>query len=138
MTQEEKEDLKDVLEALGATGQPTIIGTVIGCQNNTVNINSNPAKKEKDVAESAADDDEIITQLLPAFNFDTEVTEEFLRFAKSVEDKSQITDMVKSLYAEGKIAHKHARRHIWKPLHDKGIYPCSETNWNNHIGSAIP
>lgn len=57
---------------------------------------------------------------------------EFVRIARNMKPK-QITDLVNGWLTMGKISKMSFNRDLWKPLHEHGVYKCTETNWNDQV-----
>ncbi|MBQ7421424.1 MAG: hypothetical protein IJV27_04710 [Prevotella sp.] len=75
---------------------------------------------------------DIVTQLKPIFYGSEEEVKAFFVSIQGMKP-SQITERVRQLVKEKKISDLSCRRDLWKVLHDSGIYPCSESNWNQQV-----
>lgn len=77
-------------------------------------------------------DEEWIDEITSCFFGMKENALEFVRMARSMKPK-QITDLVNGWLAMDKISKMSFKRDLWKPLHEHGVYKCTETNWNDQV-----
>lgn len=57
---------------------------------------------------------------------------EFVRLARCLKPK-QITELVNAWLVKKKISDKSFNRDLYMPLHEHGVYRCSESNWNDQV-----
>lgn len=77
-------------------------------------------------------DEEWIDEITSCFFGVKENALEFVRMARNMKPK-QITDLVNGWLVMRKISDKSFNRDLWKPLHEHGIYKCTEQNWNDQV-----
>lgn len=77
-------------------------------------------------------DEQCIDQITPCFWGNREEAAEFLRMAHTMQDK-QITELVKAWTIQKKISEQSCHRNLWQPLHERGVYSSSESNWNKQV-----
>lgn len=77
-------------------------------------------------------DEEWIDEIASCFFGIKENALEFVKMARSMKPK-QITDLVSGWLAMDKISKMSFKRDLWKPLHEHGVYKCTETNWNDQV-----
>lgn len=91
------------------------------------------AQKEKHQETNMNDEqDAVVRQLLPVFFGVEKDAREFLSAIQGM-TSVQITQTVKRWAAEGRISPLSKKRALWKVLHDNGVYPKSESNWNRMV-----
>lgn len=83
--------------------------------------------------EVANEQTESVADLLKPMFYGNE--NDVIEFLASIQDMkpTQITDKVKQLVKAKKISELSKNRDLWKVLHDCGIYPRSESNWNQQV-----
>jgi len=74
----------------------------------------------------------VLSQLTPIFYGDEEEAEKFLNSIDGMKP-TQITNLVKRLADERKISDRSMRRDLWKVLSKAGLYPRTESNWNDQL-----
>lgn len=83
-------------------------------------------------ASPAANADVVIEKLSPVFWGITEDAKEFYRQIQGMKPV-EITNLVKKLIKQKNISQSRAHRDLWQVLHDAGLYPPSESNWNDQL-----
>lgn len=78
------------------------------------------------------DDEEWIGEIASCFFGVKENALEFVRLARVLKPK-QITDLVNAWLVQRKISEKSFKRDLYMPLHEHGVYECSESNWNSQV-----
>ena len=79
----------------------------------------------KDMAQASSQDEDWIGEILLCFMGDKANALEFVRLARMLKP-AQITNLVNAWLVEKKISDISYNRDLWKPLHNHGIYPCTE------------
>ena len=77
-------------------------------------------------------DEAWIDELVSCFMGDRGAALEFVRMARCLQPK-QITELVNAWVKQRKISELSCRRDLWRPLHEHGVYACSESNWNSQM-----
>ena len=77
-------------------------------------------------------DEEWIGEIVSCFMGVKENASQFVSMVRNMKPK-QITELVNAWLLMKKISPLSCKRDLWKPLHEHGIYPCSESNWNGQI-----
>ncbi len=90
-----------------------------------------PSVGEEEQPPTAMDEQQgaIVEQVASAFYGEKQVAKEFLDKIQGMTPK-QITETVKQWVADGRISEMSKNRSLWKVLHENGLYPKSEPNWN--------
>ena len=86
----------------------------------------------KDMAQASSQDEDWIGEILLCFMGDKANALEFVRLARMLKP-AQITNLVNAWLVEKKISYISYNRDLWKPLHNHGIYPCTESCWNSQV-----
>lgn len=86
----------------------------------------------KDMAQASSQDEDWIGEILLCFMGDKANALEFVRLARMLKP-AQITNLVNAWLVEKKISDISYNRDLWKPLHNHGIYPCTESCWNSQV-----
>lgn len=73
-----------------------------------------------------------IGEILNSFYGEVELALEFVKMARSMKP-IQITGLVNDWIKLKKISDLSCGRHLWKPLHEHGLYMPSEQNWNKQV-----
>ncbi len=87
---------------------------------------------EKQESATSDEQDGIVRQLLSAFYGNEKDAREFLAAIQGM-SPVQITETVKRWVADGRISELSKNRALWRVLHDNGLYPRTEPNWNSRI-----
>ena len=87
---------------------------------------------DKDMAQAPSPDEDWIDQIVPCFMGVKANALEFVSMARNMKP-IQITALVNAWLVEKKISTISYRRALWKPLHDHGLYPRSESCWNDQV-----
>ena len=82
--------------------------------------------------QGASTDDDWIDEIVSCFMGIKENAMQFVSMARNMKPK-QITELVNAWLVMKKISALSCKRDLWKPLHEHGIYDCSESNWNNQV-----
>lgn len=83
-------------------------------------------------SQSASSDEEWIDEVVSCFMGIKENALLFVSMARNMKPR-QITELVNAWLKMNRISPLSCKRDLWKPLHDHGIYDCSEANWNNQV-----
>lgn len=86
----------------------------------------------KDVVQASSPDEDWIGEIVPCFMGVKANALEFVSMARNMEPK-QITALVNAWLVTKKISPISYRRALWKPLHEHGIYKCTESCWNDQV-----
>ena len=86
----------------------------------------------KDMAQAPSPDEDWIDQIVPCFMGVKANALEFVSMARNMKP-IQITALVNAWLVEKKISDISYNRDLWKPLHNHGIYPCTESCWNSQV-----
>lgn len=78
-------------------------------------------------------DREWIAEILPCFFGIEEAALEFVRLARTVRKPTLITELANAWLKMGRISPMSCKRDLWKPLHEHGVYACSEQNWSQQM-----
>lgn len=82
-------------------------------------------------------DREWIAEIVPCFFGIEEAALEFVRMARAVKKPTEITALANAWIVQHRISSVSCKRHLWKPLHDHGIYANSEACWNTQVDSRL-
>lgn len=77
-------------------------------------------------------DEEWIDEIVSCFMGSKEDALQFVVMARNMKPK-QITELVNAWLVMNRISKLSCKRDLWKPLHERNIYTCSESNWNAQI-----
>lgn len=83
-------------------------------------------------SDGASHDEEWIREIVSCFMGDKEMALQFVGMARNMKPK-QITELVNAWLRMNRISPLSCKRDLWEPLSKHGIYPCSESNWNNQV-----
>lgn len=83
-------------------------------------------------SQGALADEEWIDEVVSCFMGIKENALQFVSMAHHMRPK-EITQLVNAWMKMNKISPLSCKRDLWKPLHEHGIYDCSESNWNNQV-----
>ena len=83
-------------------------------------------------ASGASPDEEWIDEIVSCFMGIRENALQFVNMARNMKPK-EITKLVSAWLVMKKISSLSCKRDLWKPLHEHGIYECTEQNWNNQV-----
>jgi len=88
--------------------------------------------EEEATGNDDVNDRQLVLQLAPIFNGDTNSVHEFLLLAKEMKS-TDITRLVSLWVKERRICSTHCHRPLWNLLHEAGIYLPTEANWNMQL-----
>lgn len=74
----------------------------------------------------------LVEQLAPIFFNDQQEAANFVKQIQNMKPR-QITALVSDLVRDRIISDISSRRVLWTILHDNGLYPLSESNWNSQV-----
>lgn len=86
----------------------------------------------KDMAQAPSPDEDWIGEIVPCFMGVKANALEFVNMARNMKP-IQITALVNAWLVAKKISTISYRRALWKPLHEHGLYPRSESCWNDQV-----
>ena len=89
-------------------------------------------KEGEQKAPTNVNGDIIIAKLTPVFWGISEDAKEFYRTIQGMKPV-EITNYVKKLVKQKNISASRIHRELWQVLHDAGLYPPSESNWNDQL-----
>ena len=84
------------------------------------------------VVQTSEADEPLVAALTPIFYGDGEEAARFLDAIKGAKP-TQITALVKQLVKEKKISELSCHKDLWQLLHEAGLYPLTNRNWNTQI-----
>lgn len=103
-------------------------GNITGCVFAMPGANITQHTREQE-APASEQDDEIVAQLKPMFFGNEAETKNFLTSIQGMSPR-EITALVSKLVKERKISDYSCHRPLYNVLHNCGIYPRTESNWN--------
>ncbi len=83
-------------------------------------------------SDGTSSDEEWINEIVSCFFGIKEEAQTFVNTARNLKPK-QITELVNAWLIQKRISPQSCKRDLWEPLSKHGIYPCSESNWNNQV-----
>ena len=84
------------------------------------------------VVQTSAADEPLVAALTPIFYGYPDEAARFLDAIKGAKP-TQITELVKRMVKERKISDASCHKTLWEILHDAGLYPLTNRNWNTQI-----
>ena len=106
-------------------------GNITGCVFAMPGANITQHTREQEAPASKQEED-IVAQLTPMFFGNEEEAKSFLMAVQSMKPR-EITALVNKNVAEKKISPLRRHRDLYKVLNDCGIYPRTESNWNDQV-----
>ena len=110
------------------------MGITVDGQDIVPSLSAGTSRNEDASGASApsSPDEAWIDGIVSCFMGDKERALEFVGMARHMKPK-QITELVNAWMVMKRVSPLSCKRDLWKPLHEQGIYPCSESNWNAQV-----